>query len=141
MNAETPGSPTALEMNQVAQAIDDINTRNGWPRSRPEPCAGHMVSDHRPIDGISVATVGDQVEFRIGAVVVGAGNRWRGWGNAYVRCLLPHSSGEGHPVSAGLHQGGALNDFQSHLLSEHGTHRYTCQEWNKDQWCRLCRAA
>lgn len=125
----------------VVAALDAINARVGWPRGRPDPCVGHMVSDHRPVDGIDVSMGSEAVEVRVAGVLVGAGKRWSAIGNAYIRCLLPHTWPDNDWVSA-LHQGGAINAFQLHLLVLHGTHRYSCSSLSpRDRWCRICQSA
>ncbi|MDP9843345.1 hypothetical protein [Streptosporangium lutulentum] len=126
----------------VTAAIDEINARLGWPGHRPEPCAGHMVHEHQRIDGIDVSG-GGVVDVAVAGITVGTGERWGGIGNASVRCLLPHTSQLDSPYMTGLHQGGALNAFQHHLLVTHGTHVYGCRSWwaPRDRWCRICQAA
>ncbi|MEV4079071.1 hypothetical protein AB0J43_02105 [Nonomuraea fuscirosea] len=91
----------------VVVVLDEINARVGWPRGRPDLCVGHMVSDHRPIDGIDVSIGEKFVEVRVVGVLVGRGNRWIATGNAYICCLLPHTWPDSDCVSA-LHQGGAI---------------------------------
>jgi hypothetical protein len=56
-----------------------------------------------------------------------------------VRCLLPHASPLTSQYVTALHQGGALNAFQLHLLTSHGTHSYACQSSHRDRRCRICR--
>ncbi|MFG1709151.1 hypothetical protein ACFLIM_38765 [Nonomuraea sp. M3C6] len=124
----------------VVEALDAINTRVGWPRQRPDPCAGHMVSQHEPVDGIDVSIDSTSVEVRVAGITVGVGARWQAIGNAYVFCLLPHTSALESPYLTGLYQGGAINAFQHHLLVSHGTHRYDCSSLApRDRWCRICR--
>ncbi|MEV1170825.1 hypothetical protein [Nonomuraea sp. NPDC049784] len=122
----------------VITTIDTINAHRGWPGRLAAPCPGHMSSPHEPIDGIEVTIGAPQVEFRIADVLVGAGPKWRAIGNAYVECHLPHSTPTDPYVSA-LHQDGALNAFQLHLLTHHGTHHWDCTSWARDTWCRLCQ--
>lgn len=134
----TPGLEVVPE--PVAAGLDAINARLGWPRQRPSPCAGHMVSEHRPVDGIDVSIDGTSVEVSVAGITVGTGKHWGGLGNASVFCLLPHTSRIEDPWVTALHQGGALNAFQHHLLVRHGTHRYECGSlWPRDRWCRICR--
>lgn len=125
----------------VTAALDAINARLGWPRRRPEPCAGHMVHEHQPVDGIDVTIDATRVEVSVAELVVGVGDRWGGIGNAAVRCILPHASTPHSPYVSALHQGGALNAFAHHLLVTHGTHSYACcASWStRDRWCRICR--
>ncbi|WP_433259234.1 hypothetical protein ACQPYK_49575 (plasmid) [Streptosporangium sp. CA-135522] len=41
-----------------------------------------------------------------------------------------------------LHQGGAINAYQLHLLTGHGTHRHGCAFLiPRDQGYRICRAS
>ncbi|MEV4748977.1 hypothetical protein AB0K21_21585 [Streptosporangium sp. NPDC049248] len=126
---------------EVIDAIDAITTERGWPRQRREPCVGHMVSEHRPVDGIDVSINTTHVEIRVAGLLVGIGKRWGAIGNAYIRCLLPHAPFEDAYASA-LHQGGAINDFQHHLLTTHGTHGYDCSRlMRRERWCRICQAS
>lgn len=141
MSRHTPfPQPLSTTPDKVIAALDAINARKGWPGASPEPCAGHMVHGHRPIDGIDV-TEAKLIQVRVAGVVVGVGQPWRAIGNAYVKCLLPHEAGSvTDPYSVGLHQGGALNDFQGHLLAEHGTHHYKCKSLRFTDRCSLCQA-
>ncbi|MEU6719854.1 hypothetical protein ABZ897_51085 [Nonomuraea sp. NPDC046802] len=124
----------------IVAALNAINARVGWPRGRPDPCVGHMVSDHRPIDGIDVSVGREVVQVSVVGVMVGNGPSWGAIGNASIRCLLPHDPDSiAYPWVTALHQGGAINAFQSHLLSSHGTHRYSCSSLSpRDRWCRIC---
>ncbi|TDD32191.1 hypothetical protein E1286_43855 [Nonomuraea terrae] len=125
----------------IVAALDAINAQVGWPRGRPDPCVGHMVSDHRPVDGIDVSVGRRTVHVSVAGVTVGVGPRWGGIGNAAVRCVLPHASALDSPWVTALHQGGAINAFQQHLLTLHGTHRYSCSFLSpRDRWCRICQA-
>ncbi|PRX66184.1 hypothetical protein B0I32_106320 [Nonomuraea fuscirosea] len=122
----------------VVTAIDAINAQLGWPGGRPAPCVGHMVHDHRPIDGIDVTLGSERVEITVAGVTVGTGRRWPAFGNAYLKCHLPHTWPH-DPHVAALNQGGALNAFQLHLLTLHGTHCHGCTSVARSEWCHLCR--
>jgi hypothetical protein len=56
----------------VTAGIDAINAGIGWPGCGPEPCAGHMVHGHRPVEGVDVTDDGALVEFRVGGILVGS---------------------------------------------------------------------
>ncbi|MEV0617650.1 hypothetical protein AB0I81_30315 [Nonomuraea sp. NPDC050404] len=122
----------------VVAVLDAINARVGWPGGRRAPCVGHMVSDHRPIVGIDVDLGDEFVEVRVAGVLVGRGKRWTAIGNAYIGCLLPHTWPDSSSVSA-LHQGGAINAYQLHLLVLHGTHRFGCSSLYRRDRCPVCQ--
>ncbi|GAA1624353.1 hypothetical protein GCM10009733_021280 [Nonomuraea maheshkhaliensis] len=126
---------------EVVTALDTINARLGWPRGRPHPCAGHMVPEHQHIDGIDVAIGSESVEVRVAGIMVGNGARWKAIGNAYIRCLLPHTTAFDERWVAALHPGGAINAYQSHLLSSHGTHSYACTSLARRNRCRICQGS
>ncbi|MFC6883448.1 hypothetical protein [Actinomadura yumaensis] len=136
--------PLATVPPNVVAVLDAINARLGWPRDLRTPCPGHMTRQHKPIDGITVTAHGDHphrhVEVRVADVLVGTGACWTGSGNAGVRCLLPHGNGLTDPWSVALHQGGALNEFQLHILTEHSTHGDHCHNFRRSDHCHLCQA-
>jgi hypothetical protein len=134
--------PHATTPPQVIDAIDAINERAGYPRFRLIPCYGPMVHQHEPVDGVDFV-YGDVVQCVIAGIVVGTARPHPGWGNAHVRCLLPHTR-PGHLspyIAAGLHEGGAFNAFQLHVLTSHGTHGEQCLSLRRADRCRICQTA
>src|ERR1039457_6817776 len=80
-------------MPAVTAAIQEINDRLGYPRSRPNPCPAHMVHDYMPIDGITVTGdpySGDRTQrLHIAGAEVGVVGTAPVTGSS-ATCLLPH---------------------------------------------------
>ena len=113
----------------VTAAIQEINDRLGYPRSRPNPCPAHMVHDYMPIDGITVTGdpySGDRTQrLHIAGAEVGVVGTAPVTGSS-ATCLLPHQPGRDLRLFGCASPGAALNGLQHHVLTAHrgtGNHR------------------
>ncbi len=110
------------DMPAVTAAILEINDRLGFPRSRANPCPGHMVRDYMPVDGIVVTGdpySGDRTQrLQILGLEVGVVRSPPVVGSSAI-CLLPHQLGGDLRLFGCASPGAALNGLQHHVLTEH----------------------
>ncbi|MBO2461712.1 hypothetical protein [Actinomadura violacea] len=130
----------AIATGGVVAAVDKVNGWLGWSGGQLAPVAGHMVRRWESVEGIETARMHTETpEFWVGGMLVGVAGAHSGVGNHSVRCVIPHPHAGFEPQEqVALHEGGAWNAFQLHLLTRHGTHHEGCASFRRTDRCPLC---
>ena len=109
-------------MAAVTAAIGEINGRIGYPALYAEPCPGHMIHNHAPVEGITITGdpySGDRTQhLQIAGSEVGYVQTAPVTGSTAI-CLLPHPPGRDLRLFGCTSPGSAINGLQHHLLTEH----------------------